>query len=270
MAPRVTGGDSVTTAMVDGRLGGHSMSYCVELQDLTISYDRHPAVHHVSGGFAPHSLTVIAGPNGAGKSTLLKAIAGVVTPESGHVLFQGLKRSEIAYLPQVSESQRYFPMTVLQMVTTGHWHRSGSLKPISHEMRERAREAIQTVGLGGFTDRPISTLSAGQFQRAMFARLLVQDAKLILLDEPFNAIDDDTTRRLIEIMQAWHAEKRTIICVLHDLAQIRSFFPDCLLIARECIAWGKTGDVMTAANRLRARFFNGAWQHDAELCEQSA
>ncbi len=119
----------------------------------------------------------------------------------------------------------------------GDWHRSGAFGRISSTARDRAREALLSVGLEGFEKRPIGSLSAGQFQRVLFARLLLQNARLILLDEPFTAIDARTTHDLLEIVARWHGEGRTVVAVLHDFDQVRTHFPQTLLIARELIGW---------------------------------
>ena len=93
----------------------------------------------------------------------------------------------------------------------------------------------RSVGLGGFERRPIDTLSVGQFQRVLFARLLLQDADLVLLDEPFAAIDAKTVADLMDVIRRWRSEKRTVIAVLHDLDQVRRDFPNSLLLARELV-----------------------------------
>ncbi|MDX1975075.1 MAG: ABC transporter ATP-binding protein [Rickettsiales bacterium] len=243
------------------------MSACIRLENLTISYQRHPAVHHISGVFTQGSMTAITGPNGAGKSTLLKGLAGIVTPDSGRIILEGLTPSDIAYLPQAVDFNRDFPISVLQMVLTGLWNERGSFKAIGKALRAKALDAIEATGLCGFEHRDISSLSSGQFQRALFARLLLQDAKLILLDEPFAAVDEDTIAKLLEILLRWQREGRTIICVLHDFAHIQRYFPDCVLLARECIAWGKTSDVLRPESIINTRLFQEAWNPRAAICD---
>ncbi len=248
---------------------GIAMSAAVTLDNVTISYNRHPAVHHVSGTFEAGSLTAVAGPNGAGKSTLLKGIAGILSPDEGHISIKGATRKRIAYLPQAAELQRDFPMTVLHMIVTGYWQKTGGTGAITAAMREQASEALAAVGLRGFEKRPLSGLSAGQFQRALFARLLLQDAALMLLDEPFAAIDADTTAQLMDIILRWHQENRTVICVLHDFEQIKKYFPQCLLLARECIAWDSSAKALQPEHLLGARFFHDNWNAAPNLCERA-
>ena len=137
-------------------------------------------------------------------------------------------------------------------------------------MRERADAALSAVGLNGFGARPVGSLSAGQFQRVLFARILLQDAELILLDEPFNAIDARTTSDLLAIVQGWHAEGRTVIAVLHDYDQVRAQFPQTLLLARNVVAWGATDTVLTPANLQRAKAMSEAQDDHAPICEVTA
>jgi zinc/manganese transport system ATP-binding protein len=240
----------------------------VVFRDLTLTYERHPAVHHLSGALARGSLTAIVGPNGAGKSTLLKGIVGQMRPAAGMIERADLGRGGIAHLPQQAEIERRFPISVLDTVLLGHWRRIGWAGGVTVAMGEKARRALAAVGLDGFERRPIETLSAGQFQRVLFARLIVQDAELILLDEPFAAVDWRTSEDLLHLVESWHRERRTVAAVLHDLDQVRAHFPDTLLIARECVAWGATSEVMTPANLLRARHMSEAWSTEAEDCRR--
>ncbi len=242
------------------------MNAVLSLNNLTVCYDRHPAVHHLSGTFASGSLTAIVGPNGAGKSTLLKAIMGLLPATTGRIDCAALKRSDIAYLPQQAQIDRQFPITVLDVVLLGHWQRIGALRAVTAELRAKAVAALAAVELNDFQRRPIRSLSAGQFQRVLFARMLLQDARLILLDEPFTAIDARTTADLLDVVRAWHAEQRTVIAVLHDLEQVRAHFPETLLLARSGIAWGATAAVLTHENLQRARQLAEAWDDRALLC----
>jgi len=236
------------------------------LDNLTVAYDRHPAVHHVSGHFGQGSLTAIAGPNGAGKSTLLKAMIGELLPAEGHVAHR-LARTDIGYLPQAAEINRRFPLSVLDTVLFGAWRSIGAFKGTGASDYRQASEALAAVGLAGFERRPIGSLSAGQFQRVLFARLLLQDAKVILLDEPFTAIDARTTRDLLDLVARWHGEGRTVIAVLHDLDQVRAHFPETLLLARELIGWGPTADVLSTHNLLKARMMAERWDEGAATCK---
>ncbi len=242
----------------------------VQLRDLTFSYRRHPAVHHLSGRFAPGSLTALVGPNGAGKSTLLKGIMGTLRPDSGQLEIGGIDRRDIAYLPQIAELDRSFPINVLDLVALGAWRRVGMFGRIAGVHLEQARAAIAAVGLEGFERRTIGTLSGGQLQRALFARMLLQDSRLLLLDEPFAAVDARTTRDLMDLIHRWHGERRTIIAVLHDLELVREHFPEALLIAREKVAWGPARSVLSSANLAAARRMSEAWDESAATCARQA
>jgi zinc/manganese transport system ATP-binding protein len=235
------------------------------VEHLTATYQRHPAVHHVSARFAPGSLTAIVGPNGAGKTTLLRTIAGLHRAEEGQVRLP--KGARMALLPQQSGMDRGFPILCLDVVMQGMWGRLGAFRGAGAPERGRAQAALEAVGLGGFARRPVGGMSAGQFQRLLFARLLVQDADLILLDEPFNAVDARTAADLLGVVRRWHGEGRTVIAVLHDLDLVRAEFPDTLLLAREKVAFGPTAEALSAANRLKARMMAEAWDEDAAVCE---
>jgi len=247
-----------------------SAAAAIRLDDLTLGYDRHPAVHHLSGSFGPGSLTAIVGPNGAGKTTLLKAIVGLLRPLAGRIELGAIRRAQIAYLPQQADIDRTFPISVLDTVQLGHWSRIGVFGRISPAMRAAADHALEAVGLAGFEDRPIGSLSAGQFQRALFARTLLQDCPVILLDEPFTAIDANTAQDLLDLVHRWHGERRTVVLVSHDLEQVHRHFPQTLLVAREQIGWGPTAEVLTPANLERAGAMLGRWKQNPEICGRSA
>ena len=241
------------------------MSAALQFRDVTLGYDRHPAVHHLDGAIASGALIAVVGPNGAGKSTLFKGIVGVIKPLAGGIDLCGLRARDIAYLPQVAEIDRTFPISVYDMVSMGLWRQAGLFGRIGRAER-RVHDALSAVGLSGFEERIIGTLSGGQMQRTLFARLLLQDARVIVLDEPFNAIDSKTASDLCALVLRWHDEKRTVIAALHDLDLVKSIFPEALLLAREPVAWGKTADVLTPENLLKARRMCEAFDEHAEAC----
>ncbi len=247
--------------------GGGSMS-AVHLHDLTLGYERRPAVHHLDGTFGLGCATAVVGPNGSGKSTLLKGLAGALTPLSGRVDRSGLKARDIAYLPQDHGVDRAFPMTLGELVTLGLWGRRGLFGAISASDRHRIEHAMQAVGLGGFEDRALDSVSGGQLQRALFARVLVQDARLILLDEPFTALDARTTTDLIALVKRWPGEGRTVVMVLHDLDMVREVCSNTLLLAREKVAWGPTETALGGENLLKARRLSEAWSQEAAVCSR--
>lgn len=233
----------------------------VAIENLTVSYQRRPAVHHLDMVFGAGEMWAVFGPNGAGKSTLLKAVMGLLKADTGKVVWQGLQRKDIAYLPQQSEIDRSQPMTVFELAALGLWYEIGFFGRVNAAQRRRVSEALARVEMADFAARPIAHLSNGQFQRVLFARMLVQNARLLLLDEPFNAVDAKTTYALLEVLRQCHQEGRGVIAVLHDYEQVRAYFPHTLLLAREKIAAGTTEKVLVDEALLRA---NAAMQqHDS-------
>lgn len=241
-------------------------SAVLEFDDLTLGYDRHPAVHHLNASISQGSLTAIVGPNGAGKTTLLRGISGALRPLGGQIRRNGLPARELAYLPQHSDVDRSFPIEVFDLVAMGLWRRIGAFGRLFGSYRREVANALAAVGLNGFERRPIASLSGGQFQRVLFARLLLQDARVILLDEPFTAVDSRTARDLLAVVQRWHGEERTVIAVLHDLDVVREYFPSTLLLSRRLIGQGPTEQVLTATNLLEARRLNEAFDDHATAC----
>lgn len=234
--------------------------------NLTLGYERHPAVHHLTAEVPLGGLVAVVGPNGAGKTTLVKAMAGLLKPIEGR-LERPLGAGRLAYLPQLAEMDRSFPISVRDMVAMGLWHEVGALGRFSKSQRNRVEEALGAVGLSGFGGRTVGTLSGGQFQRALFARLLLQDAQLILLDEPFASIDSRTAQDLLALVREWHGQRRTVVAVLHDVDQVRQHFPQTLLLARELVAFGDTPEVLTPDNLQRARRMTEAFDDAAPHCE---
>lgn len=240
----------------------------ISLLDVTLGYERHPAVHHLTAEIPAGSLMAVVGPNGGGKSTLLKGIAGAVKPMGGAIRLSGFSRRDIAWLPQQTEIDRAFPLSVADFAAMGLWRKAGLFGGINEKARASVAQALAAVGLEGFGHRLPSTLSGGQFQRALFARLLLQDAPVILLDEPFAGVDQRTRADLMKIIRDWHGQGRTILAVLHDHSLVADSFPQALLLARDVIACGPTRQVMTVENLTRARTMAEAWDEAAEFCER--
>jgi zinc/manganese transport system ATP-binding protein len=238
----------------------------VQFSDVTLGYDRHPAVHHLSGEVAESALLAVVGPNGAGKSTLFRGVAGILRPLAGTISLCGLDARDIAYLPQTADIDRSFPITVFDFVGTGLWRATGLFGGIGTAESARIARALAAVGLTGFENRTIGTLSGGQMQRLLFARVLLQDARLIVLDEPFNAIDVRTAADLLMLVQHWHAEGRTVLAALHDIDLVAAHFPETLLLAREVVAWGATSEVLAADHLAEARRMCEAFDDSASAC----
>lgn len=242
------------------------MTAPLRFHNLTLGYDRHPAVHHLDGSVQDGALTAVVGPNGAGKSTLFKGIMGALRPLAGSIERGDIDPREIAYLPQAAEIDRTFPINVFDMVAMGLWREIGLFGGVGRAGRDKVQHAIAAVGLTGFESRAIGTLSGGQMQRMLFARLLLQDARLIVLDEPFTAIDAKTSADLLALVKRWHREKRTVLAALHDIDVVKQNFPETLLLAREKVAWGPTADVLTEDNLMKARRMCEAFDDEAHQC----
>ena len=238
----------------------------LRFHNLTLGYERHPAVHHLSGAVDSGALLAVVGPNGAGKSTLFKGIVGALAPLAGTIDRDGHKAQQIAYLPQAAEIDRSFPIMLYDMVAMGLLRARGLFGGITAKDQHVVEDAIAAVGLTGFEQRAIGTLSGGQMQRMLFARLLVQDARVIVLDEPFAAIDERTATDLLRLVHRWRDEGRTVLAALHDIDLVRLNFPETLLLAREPVAWGPTAKVLTPENLAKARLMCEAFDDSAEAC----
>lgn len=227
----------------------------ITLQDVSHSYGVIPSLSHISYQFLKGSLTAVFGPNGGGKSTFLKIISRLIKPNSGVIKTCIKHPSDLAYLAQCKDIDRTFPILVEDVVAMGLWSKIGIFRGLSQQDCPLVNDALNQVGLAGFNKRCLTELSGGQLQRLLFARLIAQQASIILLDEPFTGIDLQTTKDLLKLIQLWHAEGKTIIAVLHDIEIIRKFFPESILIARNLIAAGPTCEVLTPDNLAKAAFY---------------
>lgn len=258
-----------TVSASDSKLGSDPIIACdpiIEFNNVTLGYELHPAVHHLSVGIERGSLIALVGPNGAGKTTLLKGIMGQISPLEGSIKLHDVQRHDIAYLPQLNQVDRSFPISVQEMVSLGTWRETGAFGRLRRQHKKQVASALNQLGLVGFEKRMIGSLSGGQMQRVLFARLLVQQADLILLDEPFTGIDSRTTHDLVHLIESWHKSGKTIIAVLHDLEQVKTHFPQSLLLSREPIAFGATVEVLTKENWRKARELNEAFDEHADHC----
>lgn len=235
----------------------------IEVHHLTLCYRDRAAVHHLSGRFETGSHTAVVGPNGAGKSTLLAALAGIKKADEGHVHRHG----KVAYLAQLSTLDKQFPLMVRELALAGAWSRCGAWRGLSKQDRIQADMALEQVGLSDFAHVPISNLSGGQLQRARFARLIVEDADVLLLDEPFANVDSATMEKLLEVQHHWHQAGKTQITVLHDISQVRAHYPQTLLLAQSALGWGNTAEVLTDDMLREANRRAQHWRNDDAWCE---
>lgn len=233
----------------------------IEFDNIAVHYGNEVAIEELSGSLRRGATTCIVGPNGGGKSTLIKLIAGLLKPQHGRIT-RHVDQRDIAWLPQLANIERNVPISVLDTVCLGHWRQSGWFGRIDLSARRTAMAALEQVGMAERADALVHTLSSGQLQRVLFARLLLQDGQLILLDEPFNAVDARTSAELIALVDRWRDEGRTVVAVLHDLPLAKAHFPEALLLARHCLGWGPTEEVLTTDALGRARV-SGHWHRAA-------
>ena len=231
---------------------GAEVDQGIEVRNVSVRLGGRLVLENLSGRFAPGSLTAVVGPNGAGKSTLLNVLAGLTRPSRGEVICSARRQHRLAYLQQQADLDREYPVTVAEIVSLGLWHRFGAFRKPPPELADRVDAAVEAVGLADVLHRRIGELSVGQLRRAFFARLLLLDAGVLLLDEPFAAVDARTVDALLPLIRRWHEEGRTVITVVHDFDQVRAHFPSTLVLARSAVAWGDTATVLTDQNLAKA------------------
>jgi zinc/manganese transport system ATP-binding protein len=232
------------------RVAGCGVGAVIRLDGLTLRHGARTVLADLSGSFQAGSLTALIGENGAGKTTLLRALAGLHPPASGLIDRDGLRPTDIALLPQGTQLDRGFPITcrdVVALAAPG----LGPFRTLNKGHLAAAEAAMSRVRLDGLGSRPVQALSAGQFQRLLFARTIMQDAAVVLMDEPFSAVDATTTDLLLSVIQGWHSEGRTQIVVLHDMDLVRHHFPQALLLSGEAHVWDSTLAVLRRTARIR-------------------
>jgi manganese/zinc/iron transport system ATP- binding protein len=224
----------------------------IEVADLTVAYGATPVLWDVDLTVPPGVLMAIVGPNGAGKTTLIKAILELVRPAAGRVLIHGRPYEEqrrlVAYVPQRRTVDWDFPTNVLDVVLMGRYGALGWLRRPGRRDRTLALEALEQVGMVELADRQISQLSGGQQQRVFLARALVQDARVYLMDEPFQGVDATTERAIVELLRRLRADGRTVVCVHHDLQTVSEYFDWATLLNVRRIASGRVEEVFTEHN----------------------
>lgn len=228
----------------------------LKVEYLSVSYDNTSVLWEIAFEFSEGKLVGIIGPNGAGKSTLLKALLGMVKTISGKVEFFGLPlkkmKGRIAYVPQRSSVDWDFPITVLEVVLMGRYHKLGLFKWSSKKDRMAALAALEKVGMSAFADRQISALSGGQQQRVFIARALVQEADIYFMDEPFAGVDMASEITMIQILKQLKNEGKTLFVVHHDLNTVEDYFDSVVLLNTCLIAYGPTKEKFNKENIRRA------------------
>lgn len=242
------------------------MTHRLVIEDLTVSYNRIPAVHHLSVSLGCGSAVGLIGPNGAGKTTLLKAIAGLLSIETGRILTgeHAGENSAVAYVPQREAVDWDFPITVRALVEMGRYPDLGLWGRFTARDHAIVEEALQVTELADFADRQIKALSGGQQQRAFLARAWAQQAHIHLLDEPFTGLDRNAQEALVKALNHLRGTGKLILASHHDLKSVPEIFDQVLLINGELVACGPTAEVFTEENIARTfatRIFSGATPH---------
>ncbi|HBN5708720.1 TPA: ATP-binding cassette domain-containing protein [Enterobacter hormaechei] len=211
---------------------------------MVAGYDRQPVTRALSGVIERGSMTAIVGANGCGKSTLLKTLAGFIPPVSGTFRWQG-RRPVVGWLAQRHALEAQFPLTVQDVVSMGCWPEISLFAGFRRDTRMRIADALERVGLASMAFSTIDELSGGQFQRMLFARVFVQQAPLIMLDEPFTGVDEATCNVLMDLMMEMYMQGQTLLAVLHDSERVARHFPHTLRLDADIPQW-KTGRVRVA------------------------
>jgi ABC-type Mn2+/Zn2+ transport system ATPase subunit len=223
----------------------------VALEGVTVKYSSALAIEDVTLSFRLGEMVLIIGPNGGGKTTVLRAITGLVKPVRGRVSLLGrdpLKdpsiRRTVSYVPQLKELNIHAPLTVWDLVEMGRYSRIGLLQGLGARDRAAVERAIEAVGLEDKAGVRISELSGGQLQRAIIARALAQDAKVYLLDEPFESVDQPTEELLISVLKGVKEQGALVLLTEHHLSSRVTSFDRVVLMNRRLVAEGGPKEVL--------------------------
>jgi ABC-type Mn2+/Zn2+ transport system ATPase subunit len=222
----------------------------LEVRDLTVSYDGVVALRRANFACGPGEVVGIVGPNGAGKSTLLKVIVGLIRADAGEVSVDGRPvaqvRRHVAYLPQRSEVDWDYPAVVEEVVAMGRYPHVRLLGRLGAAHRAKVREALERVGMSALARRSIGALSGGQQQRMLLGRALAQEARILLLDEPFAGVDALTEQVLWARIRDLRADGATVLVVNHDLGMVTASYDSVLVLSGTVVAFGPVEEVLTA------------------------
>ncbi|MDJ0614755.1 MAG: metal ABC transporter ATP-binding protein [Rhizobiaceae bacterium] len=230
----------------------------VSAAGLQLGYGDVPVVDKVSFALKRGEVLSVVGHNGSGKSTLVKTLLDILQPMSGTLDWQDGKPDTIAFLGQRTEFDNRFPIRVRDLAAMGAWPRLGFLGRIDAECEYQIEVALERTGTADIADMPLHKLSVGQLQRALFARTMVQDAPLILLDEPFTAVDQSTEAELLSLIDEWSTEGRSIILVLHDLSAVLEHCNSALILGKGNSLFGPPESVLTPENLVRFGYLSSS------------
>ncbi|MGS4887091.1 metal ABC transporter ATP-binding protein [Roseibium sp. MB-4] len=221
------------------------MTAVVEIRNLALGYPELTLFKHLSLDIQAGTTLAVLGANGSGKSTFVKMLLGLMDPLAGRVTWPAGRPQEVGYLAQLTEFDRRFPIRVRDLAAMGAWRGFGLWSGLGRTGRNRVAAALEEAGILDLADRSLHTLSGGQLQRALFARVILQDAPLILLDEPFAAVDQSTEAHLLSIIDRWRAEGRAVVLVVHDLSSVLDHCSHALLLGGGMATQGTVEEVLT-------------------------
>ncbi|MFO7635578.1 MAG: metal ABC transporter ATP-binding protein [Caldilinea sp.] len=227
----------------------------VDLQNVNVRYDQTTALAHVTLRLNRGDRVAVVGPNGAGKSTLFHVIAGVVRPDEGQVRIYGSGPGGhicVGYVPQRKVIDWDFPVTVTDVVMMGRVGKMGFFRWPSRHDRDIVRASLEEVGMSAYASRQIGELSGGQQQRVFLARVLAQEAELLLMDEPLTGLDMPSQEAILALIDRIQQHGVTVMVASHDLNQAGEQFPLVLLLNRHIVAFGPPNEVLTTSNLLAA------------------
>ena len=241
----------------------------IKIEKLNVTYNQTPALSNINLEINGSGIIGIIGPNGAGKSTLIKAVLNIIASTGSAQIDEKISKDNlgnIAYVEQKINIDYNFPIKVRKCVSLGWYSKLGILRKLKKSDWQKVDDALKIVGLEQFSNRQISELSGGQFQRVLIARCLVQEAKYIFLDEPFVGIDSVSEEIIMNTLRELREKGHTILIVHHDLRKVHSYFDNVLLLNKEVISYGETEKTFTRENLTKAYgtdlFFMGGGTND--------
>lgn len=224
----------------------------LRIDDLTVVYQEKPALWDVDWHVHQGDFRCIVGPNGAGKSTLIKTLLGLIQPLAGTITVFGEKftpsKNQIAYVPQKSAVDWDFPIDVLSVVKMGAYGKLSWFKTPGKQLQKQAMECLEMMEMQSFADRHISQLSGGQQQRVFLARALMQNAPILLLDEPLQGVDAKTEEIVMQLLRDLQQQGKTIIVVHHNLQTVQKYFDQVTLLNIVVVASGDIDTTFTEEN----------------------
>ena len=221
------------------------MSSVAQLRELSLGYSSLTLFTGLSMSIDAGATLAVLGANGTGKSTFVKALLGLVQPLAGQILWPTGRPRQIGYLSQMTDFDHRFPLRVRDLVASGAWRGFALWSGLDRSARARVASALEETAIASLADCPLHTLSAGQLQRALFARVIVQNAPLILLDEPFAGVDQSTEEHLLAIIDRWRDQGRAVVLIVHDLSSVLDRCNKVLLLGDGHASYGSMATILT-------------------------